>query len=129
MDGVYYSTEVPTGIKTKTYTVYYKAKGDDNHQDAEAATINVTIKGKKVTSPTITVTPSTFTYDGTEKEPDVTVKDGEAVIDFHIIVAYGVNIKTVADNLMENVIYRVENFIGLKVKRVNVFVEGVRVVD
>ena len=60
---------------------------------------------------------------------DVSVKDGEAVIDFHIIVAYGVNIKTVADNLMENVIYRVENFIGLKVKRVNVFVEGVRVVD
>lgn len=80
MDGVYYSTEVPTGIKTKTYTVYYKAKGDDNHQDAEAATINVTIKSKKVTSPTITVTPSTFTYDGTEKEPDVTVKDGETLI-------------------------------------------------
>ena len=80
MDGVYYSTEVPTGIKTKTYTVYYKAKGDDNHQDAEAATINVTIKGKKVTNPTITVTPSTFTYDGTEKEPDVTVKDGETLI-------------------------------------------------
>ena len=44
---------------------------------------------------------------------DVTLKDGGAVIDFHIIVAYGVNIKTVADNLMENVIYRVENFIGL----------------
>lgn len=60
---------------------------------------------------------------------DVSIRDGEAVIDFHIIVAYGVNIKTVADNLMENVIYRVENFIGLKVKRVNVFVEGVRVVD
>ena len=60
---------------------------------------------------------------------DVTLKDGGAVIDFHIIVAYGVNIKTVADNLMENVIYRVENFIGLKVKCVNVFVEGVRVVD
>ena len=80
MDGVYYSTEIPTGIKTKTYTVYYKAKGDDNHQDAEAATINVTIKSKKVTSPTITVTPSTFTYDGTEKEPDVTVKDGETLI-------------------------------------------------
>ena len=60
---------------------------------------------------------------------DVSLHDGEATIDFHIIVAYGVNIKTVADNLMENVIYRVEQFIGLKVKRVNVFIEGVRVID
>lgn len=63
------------------------------------------------------------------KGVDVSVRDGAVVLDFHIIVAYGVNIKTVANNLMESVIYRIENFIGLKVKRVNVFVEGVRVVD
>ncbi|MBR4768036.1 MAG: Asp23/Gls24 family envelope stress response protein [Lachnospiraceae bacterium] len=60
---------------------------------------------------------------------DVTVKDGTVSIDFHIIVAYGVNIKTVADNLMENVIYKIESFTGLTVREVNVFVEGVRLVD
>ena len=60
---------------------------------------------------------------------DVTMKDGEVEIDFHVIVVYGVNIKSVTDNLMENVIYKIENFIGLRVKCVNVHVDGVRVVD
>ena len=60
---------------------------------------------------------------------DVSFKDGQVTIDFHIIVAYGVNIKTVANNLTESVVYRIENFVGLKVKCVNIFVEGVRVVD
>ena len=60
---------------------------------------------------------------------DVTLKDNKVIIDFHVIVAYGVNIKTVADNLMQNVVYKVENFTGLQVSKVNVFVEGVRLVD
>mgnify|MGYP003490367512 CR=1 FL=1 len=50
-------------------------------------------------------------------------------IDFHVIVAYGVSISTVADNLVNNVKYKVEEFTGLKVGRINVYVEGVRVID
>ncbi|MBQ4563466.1 MAG: Asp23/Gls24 family envelope stress response protein, partial [Lachnospiraceae bacterium] len=50
-------------------------------------------------------------------------------IDFHIIVAYGVSISAVADNLIENVKYKVEDFSGIEVERINVFVEGVRVTD
>ena len=47
----------------------------------------------------------------------------------HLIVAYGVNILAVSDNLTSNVKYKVEEFTGLPVEKVNVFVEGVRVID
>ena len=51
------------------------------------------------------------------------------VLDFHIIVAYGVSIVAVCDNLMENVKYRVEEFTGLSIEKINIYVEGVRVID
>jgi uncharacterized alkaline shock family protein YloU len=50
-------------------------------------------------------------------------------LDFHIIVSYGVSIMAVADNLVETVKYRVEDFTGLEVQKVNVYVEGVRAID
>jgi uncharacterized alkaline shock family protein YloU len=54
---------------------------------------------------------------------------GKLVIDFHVIVSYGVNIMAVADNLVSSVKYRVEDFTGLEVEKINVFVEGVKVID
>lgn len=50
-------------------------------------------------------------------------------INFHVIVAYGVSISTVADNLIENVKYKVQEFTGMEIKKINIFVEGVRVID
>ena len=50
-------------------------------------------------------------------------------IDFHVIVAYGVIISTVADNLIENVKYKVQEFTGFEIKKINIYVEGVRVID
>lgn len=50
-------------------------------------------------------------------------------IDFHVIVAYGVSISTVADNLIENVKYKVHEFTGFEIKKINIYVEGVRVID
>lgn len=50
-------------------------------------------------------------------------------LEFHIIVAYGVSISAVSDNLIENVKYRIETFTGLPVEKINVFVEGVKVID
>ena len=50
-------------------------------------------------------------------------------IDFHVIVAYGVSISTVADNLIENVKYKVQEFTGYEIKKINIYVEGVRVID
>ncbi len=48
-------------------------------------------------------------------------------IDVHIIVEYGINISAIADSIMSTVKYKVEEFIGIKVSRINIFVEGVRV--
>ena len=55
--------------------------------------------------------------------------DNILVLDFHVIVAYGVNILSVSDNLMNNVKYKVEEFTGMTVDKINIFVEGVRVID
>ena len=59
----------------------------------------------------------------------VHVNNNKLVIDFHLVVAYGVNILAVSDNLTSNVKYKVEEFTGLPVEKVNIFVEGVRVID
>lgn len=59
----------------------------------------------------------------------VVIQNSGIRIDFHLIVAYGVNILTVSDNLMSTVKYKVEEFTGLKVEQVNIYVEGVRVID
>ena len=56
-------------------------------------------------------------------------EDGGLIIDFHIIVAYGVNIKTVVNNLVSTVKYQIEDYTTMKVNAINVFVEGVRVID
>ncbi len=56
-------------------------------------------------------------------------EDNKLCIDFHVIIAYGVSIKTVAENLMENVKYKVEEFTGLQIDKINMYVDGVRVID
>ena len=57
---------------------------------------------------------------------NVAIKDNALSIDFHVIVAYGVSISTVADNLIESVKYKVEEFTGMKVEKISIYVEGVR---
>ena len=59
----------------------------------------------------------------------VKMENNKLVLDFHVIVAYGVSILAVADNLVSNVKYKVEEFTGIEVAKVNVFVEGVRAID
>ncbi|NLL73104.1 MAG: Asp23/Gls24 family envelope stress response protein, partial [Clostridiales bacterium] len=56
-------------------------------------------------------------------------ENNKITIDLHIIVSYGVSISAVADNLISNVKYNVEEFSGLEVEKINIFVEGVRVID
>jgi uncharacterized alkaline shock family protein YloU len=50
----------------------------------------------------------------------------EIVIDLYIIVEFGTKISTVADNIISKVKYTLESLTGLKVKRVNINVQGVR---
>ena len=60
---------------------------------------------------------------------NVVIEDNMITIDLHIIVAYGVSISAVAENLISNVKYKVEEFAGLTVAKINIYVEGVRVID
>ena len=55
--------------------------------------------------------------------------ENSLTLNFHVIVAYGVNILSESDNLMNNVKYKVEEFTGMTVDKINIFVEGVRVID
>jgi len=55
--------------------------------------------------------------------------DNKITIDLHIIVSYGVSISAVTDNLISNVKYKVEEFTGIAIEKINIFVEGVRVID
>ena len=80
LDGTNYGTTIPQGTDAKEYTVYYRVEGDDNHNDIPATSLNVSIAAKTVSSPTITLSETSYTYDGSAKEPTVTVKDGETTI-------------------------------------------------
>lgn len=60
---------------------------------------------------------------------NVDIKDNKISLDFHVIVAYGVSISAVADNLMNSVKRKVEKFTGMEVEHINVLVEGIRVID
>lgn len=56
------------------------------------------------------------------------VSSGEEFsIDLFIIVEYGTKISVVADNIIQKVKYTLENMTGLKVSKVTVYVQGIRV--
>lgn len=65
--------------------------------------------------------------DSITKGISLKVDDNCIRIDLHIVIEYGVNIKAVTDNLVSTVKYKLENFSGLEVKHINIFVEDVRV--
>ncbi len=60
----------------------------------------------------------------------VSVGEGNRLtLNFHVIVSYGVSILAVANNLVDSVRYKVEEFTGLEIEKINIYVEGVRVID
>ena len=75
-NGTSWSTTVPTGTNAGNYTAYCHVKGG-----VTSAAIAATIAAKVVTSPTITLASTSYTYDGTAKKPAVSsVKDGNNTI-------------------------------------------------
>ncbi|HHY98887.1 MAG TPA: Asp23/Gls24 family envelope stress response protein [Firmicutes bacterium] len=58
---------------------------------------------------------------------EVKLDGNEVAISLYVIVEYGVKIPEVANNAMSKVCYVVESMTGLKVRRVDVIVQGVRV--
>ena len=55
--------------------------------------------------------------------------ENKITLNFHVVVAYGVSISAVTDNLISNVNYKVEEFTGMSVDKINIYIEGVRVID
>ena len=56
-------------------------------------------------------------------------EDNRIKIGFHVIVAFGVSISAVTENLISNVKYKVEEFTRMPVDKINIYIEGVRVID
>ena len=56
-------------------------------------------------------------------------ENNEITINFHVIISSGVSISTVRVNRISSVRFRVEEFTGMHIKKINIFVEGVRVID
>ena len=55
-------------------------------------------------------------------------QDGsDVIIDLYVVMAYGVNIAQVAQNVMETVRYEIEKMTGLRPVEINVNVTGIRV--
>ena len=75
-----YTPNIPTGKTVGTYTVWYKAQGNNNHNDSEAQSATASIAKNTVTAPTIQVTPPSVTFNGEKQEPAVTVKDDEGFV-------------------------------------------------
>lgn len=57
----------------------------------------------------------------------VYIKDNLITIDMYVILEFGVKISVVCKNIIDRVKFNIENFTGLKVDKVNVFVQGIRV--
>ena len=57
----------------------------------------------------------------------VYTKDEKLTIDLHVILEYGVRISVVAENIIERVKFNIESLTGLKIDKINVHVQGIRV--
>ena len=69
-----------------------------------------------------------FDRDNTKKGVKVTEVNGTTIdVDLYVILEYGISARAVAENATSNVRYRVESMTGLKVRAVNIHVEGIRV--
>ncbi len=60
---------------------------------------------------------------------NVSIENNKISLDFHVLIAYGISVKTIAENLISNVKYSVEEFTGMELDKVRVIVEGIRVID
>jgi len=63
------------------------------------------------------------------KGVEVAIKDDVLQIRVNVVVGYGTRVSVIATNVIENVKYIVEKHTGLTVDKVDVYVQGVRILD
>ncbi len=86
-----YSASLPTGTDAGDYNIFYRVKGDSNHNDTDGIPLGtVSIAQQKVENPIIEFAPSRALYDSKEHKPLVTVKDkhGRMIPDSEYTVTY-----------------------------------------
>ena len=54
-------------------------------------------------------------------------EDNTVEIELFVIMQYGINISTVANNIIDKIKYTVEKLIGVKVTKIDINVQGIRV--
>ena len=55
------------------------------------------------------------------------INENALSIRLHIIVEYGTNIPAIAGSLTDMVKYKVEEYVGMNVEKIEIFVDGIRV--
>ena len=65
--------------------------------------------------------------DAASRGVEVKLDGSDVIIDLYVVMAYGVNIAQVAQNVMETVRYEIEKMTGLRPVEINVNVTGIRV--
>ena len=79
LEGVDYNLTKPSGRTTPgTYT--YRAVGKGSNYTPNAVTATLTISPLNISNATITLSQESFTYDGSQKSPAVTVKSGSTTL-------------------------------------------------
>ena len=105
-DGTY-STDIPTATDAGRYEVWYRVRESTNYTGVPAAMVEAVIKPKEITASAsnITLDPSTSAYDGSAKEPSVTVKDGSHEIpasEYTVTYSNNVNAGTATVRITDN---------------------------
>lgn len=62
-----------------------------------------------------------------EKGVKVTAVGEDLLIDVHIIVSYGINLPAITGSIAKEVKYIVEKMTGFRVKKVNVYIDAMKV--
>ena len=109
LKGGEWSDSVPTATNVGVYQVEYKMEANDLYEGIEPKTLRCTIAEKFVNDPTIELTPSSFTYNGSPCVPSVVVKDGQRVIptaEYTVEITNNINAGTanvvIKDNIAGN---------------------------
>jgi len=59
----------------------------------------------------------------------VTQEDNELKLDIYVIVMYGVNILHVVSEAQKKIKYQLEKTLNISLKKINIYVQGIRVID
>ena len=105
LDNSSWSTNIPEAINYGSYTVYYRVVGNSNINDVASASVACSIAEKRVSTPTIELDPTEYTYNGKTCEPSVVVKDGTHVIptsEYTVTYSNNINAGTATVTITDN---------------------------